>query len=169
MALQLCAAGRDVGSVKQGALAREYSRTEILMELVALLEQSSGCSLGVVADDLISLDRPAQLKLVHERLVAAGTMPHQSTPDALNGMVRTFAANLQTGYLPSATFPGAVHLVLVPDSKQDEATFQMHYEETTLGWRRWAPGLVAWRGCKRSIGKSGCAKRRAKKYYMDQY
>jgi thioesterase domain-containing protein/aryl carrier-like protein len=157
MALQLCAAGRDVGSVtvidsdppgksKEDAPAREYNRTEIFLELVSLLEQSSGCSLGVVADDLISLDRPAQLKLVHERLMAAGIMPHQSTPDALNGMVRTFAANLQTSYLPSATFPGAVRLVLVPDSKEDEATFQMHYEQTTIGWRRWAPGLVAWRG-----------------------
>jgi amino acid adenylation domain-containing protein len=155
MALQLCAAGREVASVTiidaeapegDGILGREYNRMEVFMQLVELSEQSAERSLNLVADDFNGLDYTAQLELLHERLVMADLMSHRSKPEALHGMVRTFATNLRTTYVPSETYPGPVRLVLVRDVKDNEAASRKKHQETVAGWQRFAPGLVTWRG-----------------------
>ena len=155
MVLGLRAAGRKVASVTlidaeapegDGILGREYNRTEVFMQLVELAEQRAECSLKLDADDFDGLDYAAQLKLLHKRLVAVGMVPRRSTPEVLRGMVRIFATNLRTTYVPSQTYTGPVSLVLVRAAKDDEATCQEKHKETAAGWQRFAPDLVTWRG-----------------------
>jgi arthrofactin-type cyclic lipopeptide synthetase C len=155
MALKLRAAGREVASVNlidaeapegDGILGREYNRTEMFMQLVELSELSAKCSMNLVADDFDGLDYAAQLELLHGRLAAVELIPRRSRPDVLRGMIRTFATNLRTTYLPSNTYPGPVRLVLVRDAKDDEETCRKKHKETTAAWQRFAPGLIEWRG-----------------------
>jgi amino acid adenylation domain-containing protein len=155
MALDLRAAGREVASVTlidaeapegDGILGREYNRTEVFMQLVELSEQRAECSLNLDADDFDGLDYAAQLKLLHGRLVAVKMVHRRSTPEILRGMVRTFATNLRTTFVPSETYPGPVHLVLVRAAKDDEATCRKKHKQTADGWRRFAPELVTWCG-----------------------
>jgi thioesterase domain-containing protein/acyl carrier protein len=155
MALGLRAAGRQVASVTlidaeapegDGILGREYDRTQMFMQLVDLSEQRAECSLNLTADDFDDLDYAAQLKLLHERFVAVRMVPPRSTPEVLCGMVRTFATNLRTTYVPSATYPGSVRLVLVRDAKDDESSCRKKHKDTAAGWQRFAPELMTWRG-----------------------
>ena len=116
------------------------------MHLVELSEQNLERSLDLVADDFDGLDYSAQLEILHRRFVAVGMMPPQSRPEALSGMLRTFAMNLRTTYVPSEIYPGPVRLVLVRDAKDDEAACLKKHKETTAGWQRFAPELVTWCG-----------------------
>jgi thioesterase domain-containing protein len=155
MAVRLAGAGRTVdsltiidseepGSSNDGP-ARERTREEILGQLVELFEQSAERSLDIVAKELAALDEPAQLELLHQRLVGVGLLPRRSTPEVLRGVLRTFTANLQTAYVPSKEYAGPASLVLVRDPKDDEATAQRIHETTARGWRRFARELVVWR------------------------
>jgi thioesterase domain-containing protein len=155
MALQLRAAGREVISVNlidseapesDSVLGREYNRTEILMQLVELSEQSGQCSLNLVANDFEGLDYATQIKLLHERLVEVELIPRMSRPNILRGMLRIFSSNLRTTYLPSGTYPGPVFLILVCDAKDDQETCLKKYQRIVTGWRRFSPGLTTWCG-----------------------
>ena len=155
LALRLRAGGREVASVTlidaevpggNGTLGREYNRTEMFMKLVELTEQSVERSLNLVAGDFDALDYSAQLELLHRHLVAVGIVSRRSTPEVLRGMLRTFATNLRTTYVPSETYPGPVGLVLACDAKDDEATNQRKHKKIAAGWQRFAPGLVTWHG-----------------------
>jgi arthrofactin-type cyclic lipopeptide synthetase C len=155
MALRLHTAGRKVASVtlvdtqapdSVGVLGREYSRTEMFMKLIELSEQRAACSLNLDADDFDGLDYEAQLKRLHGRLVAVEMVSRRSTPDVLRGMVRTFATNLQTSFLPSEAYPGPMRLVLVRTATDDEATCRKKHRRIAAGWQRFAPELVTWRG-----------------------
>jgi thioesterase domain-containing protein len=153
MALGLRAAGRKVASVTlidpevpdgKGIHGREYNRTEVFMKLVELSEQRSECSLNLNADDFDGLDYAAQLKLFHGRLMRAGMLSHRSTPEVIRGMVRIFATNLRTAYIPSKTYAGPVRLVLARTATDDEATCRKKHNETAAGWQRFAPDLITW-------------------------
>jgi arthrofactin-type cyclic lipopeptide synthetase C len=78
------------------------------MQLVELSEQRAECSLNLVVADFDGLHYAAQLKLLHERLVAVKMVPRRSRPEVLRGMTRTFATNLRTTYVPSETYSGPV-------------------------------------------------------------
>ena len=124
----------------------EYNRPQMFMQLVELTELSAQCDLNLAEADFDGLDYPAQLQLLHSRLVAVQIMPPRSKPESLRGMVRTFAAHLRTTYVPPQTYPGPVRLVLVRDARDDETTSRRKHEQAAAGWRRFAPELVTWRG-----------------------
>lgn len=149
MALQLCATGRAVASVtildsdvpgEKAAISGAEERSQIMMQLVRLYEQSVERPLGLVATDFESLDESAQLELLHRHLVRAGIVPGRSEPGILRGVVRTFAKNLGTTYFP-ATYSGTVCLMLVDSGEEGARTL---HEQRSLGWRRFAPQLVEW-------------------------
>lgn len=116
------------------------------MQLVELSEQRAQRSLDLDPADFDDLDYTAQLKLLHERLVALEMISSRSKPEILHGMVRTFATHLRTTYVPSETYPEPVRLVLVRDTKDDEATCRKTHRKTAAEWQRFAPGLVTWCG-----------------------
>lgn len=78
MALQWCAAGREVASVtivdvealeNDGILGCEYNRQEMFMQLAKLLEQGVEGSLNLVASDFEGLNYSAQLELLHNERI----------------------------------------------------------------------------------------------------
>jgi thioesterase domain-containing protein len=103
-------------------------------------------SLNLVAGDFDGLGYSAQLELLHRHLVAVEMVSRRSTPEVLRGMLRTFATNLRTTYVPSEIYPEPVRLVLVRDGKDDEANCRRKDNEIADGWQRFAPELVTWIG-----------------------
>jgi thioesterase domain-containing protein len=82
------------------------------------------------------------MELLHGRLVNAGLMPRRSKPEMLYGSVHTFAMSLRAHYKPDKPYTGAVQLVLVDDSRLDQAANERRREIAVQGWKRWAPNLI---------------------------
>jgi len=119
---------------------REFSRTEAVMELVSLCEQSAQRALEITADQVDALEPGAQLDLLAERLVRVGLMPPRSRSSDLQGMVKTFERGLRTGYCPASAYPEPVLLVLA-EQQSDEATVETAFS----AWKPWASDLSVWR------------------------
>jgi arthrofactin-type cyclic lipopeptide synthetase C len=150
MARQMRDEGRAVASVtiidtnppdNDPETPREFSRTEAIMELVGLCEQSAQRSLEIDAQEIDRRDPGEQLELLSQRLSKVGLMPPRSRSTDLLGMVRTFERGLRTSYHPTGSYPDPVVLVMAEDAKYDEAAF----EEAMSRWARWAPKLTVWR------------------------
>ncbi|MBV9032963.1 MAG: alpha/beta fold hydrolase, partial [Acidobacteriaceae bacterium] len=153
MAQRLRAAGRTVVSltiidseVPDGDQGREYTDTEVFVELVKVFEQYAASSLEITSRDLELRDESARLGLLHEQLMRVGIIPQRSNAEVLRGPVRTFAACLRTHYQPEGIYPGLLRIVLVDDSNLDDKANQRRYEQHIAGWRRWAPDIIAWHG-----------------------
>jgi len=150
MALLLQARGREVRSLTvldsevpagAGKVGREYTRSEVLMQLVSLYEQVAQRTTGLTVADFATLLPDSQLSLLHQHVVRLGLMPARSQPASLRGTLRTFAAALRTEYMPSSTFLGTTQLVLVPESGECAAIAAARMTSLAAGWRRWAPNL----------------------------
>jgi thioesterase domain-containing protein/aryl carrier-like protein len=128
-----------------GAIEREYSRTEALMQLIELCEQAVQRSFNLCADQFDALDPRGQLDLLFERMKEAGLMPRQSRSSDLIGMTRTFETALRTHYYPENVYPDTVWLALAHDPKKDLQANEKSFESVVTGWRRWAPDLAIWR------------------------
>jgi len=133
----------EVPDLDQG---REYTSTQVFMELVKMFEQLAGSSLEISSSDIELREGRARLNLLHERLVRVGIMPRRSNAEVLRGPVLTFAACLRTHYQPRAVYPGLLRIVLVDDSHLDEEANRRRYEQNIAGWRQWALDIVPWHG-----------------------
>ena len=133
----------EVPDLDQG---REYTSTQVFMELVKMFEQLAGSSLEISSSDIELREGRARLNLLHERLVRVGIMPRCSNAEVLRGPVLTFAACLRTHYQPRAVYPGLLRIVLVDDSHLDEEANRRRYEQNIAGWQRWALDIVPWHG-----------------------
>lgn len=127
-----------------GVLGSEYTQTEVLVELVRVMELSTGASLQVDLDALRSASRAERLRLLHEGMIRVGLMPRRSSPAALQGLTRTFGTALRTTYRPERPHRGRIGLVLARDTHLDDAGNVRKQAQMLDGWRRWAPDLVAW-------------------------
>ncbi|MDR2155425.1 MAG: alpha/beta fold hydrolase, partial [Burkholderiaceae bacterium] len=155
MALRLQEAGRPASSLtlidteapqSDPDYIREYTRVDVLMKLVEIWEMTLESSLGINRETLESLESTEQLALLHQQAVKAQLMPRQTTPDILTGTIRTMAAALRTTYHPGATYPVPANLVLLTDPKLEHHAQEQEFVQVTTDWRRWIPGLEAWRG-----------------------
>ncbi len=127
-----------------GVLGSEYTRTEVLVELVRVMELSTGATLGVDLAALRAAGPTAQLGLLHEGMIRVGLMPRRSSPAALQGLTRTFGTALRTTYRPERPRRGRVGLVLARDPQLDDAGNARLHAGMLAGWRRWAPDLTCW-------------------------
>jgi amino acid adenylation domain-containing protein len=109
MARQLREQGEEVATVvvldseAPRGKRRNYSRIGLLTQLIDAIEMASERSLRLTARDLELLDNEAQLRLLRDRLVSVAALPRDSTIDTLRGILRVFACNLNTVYLPPTT------------------------------------------------------------------
>lgn len=150
---QLSAGGRSVASLTiidsevpdgEAVLGREYTAREVLLELVRVLELAAGKPLAIDPGPEQRLDASTCARLLHQGCVRAGLMPRASRPEALHGVIRSFAAALRTGYQPVRAYHAPVRLVLVSDPHVGAAANQLEHERAVARWRRWAPQLTFW-------------------------
>jgi arthrofactin-type cyclic lipopeptide synthetase C len=150
MANRLVEAGRDVSALtildswvpEDDAITREYNHIEAIMDWIEIFEMLLERSLGITDKDLESRNEAARMEFLHSRLVNAGFMPRRSKPEVLYGSVHTFAMSLRTHYKPDKQYMGSVQLVLVDDSRLDQAANRQRHEIAVQGWKRWAPNLI---------------------------
>jgi thioesterase domain-containing protein len=155
IASRIRASGRSVASLTiidsevpggDGVVGREYTSTGVFRELISVMELASGASLGIDPAALEAEDDTGQLRLLHEGALRVGLMPRRSTPSMLQGPRRAFGSALRTYYLPDRQYPDPLWLALADDTHLDDQANQRNQEETSRGWRLWAPQTMSWRG-----------------------
>ncbi|MFB6850836.1 alpha/beta fold hydrolase, partial [Streptomyces sp. NPDC056373] len=118
----------------------DVTRADVLATLLELYERRAGGPLGILPEDLEGLDEPAQIQLLHAKLVPHGLAPARSTPEDLAGVVRTFAAARRASYRPGEGYEGPVALFLAEDdleAAQGSGGTGLH-----TGWRQWLPDMT---------------------------
>jgi thioesterase domain-containing protein len=74
-------------------------------------------------------------------MVNVGLLSNRTQSQLLQGVVRTFGANLRSAYQPQGVYSGRVRLVQVPDSTLSATAWQRKQAETIAGWRQYASQL----------------------------
>ncbi len=153
MAQQLAAQGQAPASVfvldsRVPSLAENrsnYTRIEILERLVQLFELNLPRPLGLKAADFALLEPERQLKLLLSRLIDVKILPPRTTLQAMKGIVRVFASNLNTPYAP-ASYPHRLHLVVAPDADAGSGSGYVARDPAGVlaGWRGNAPQTQLW-------------------------
>jgi thioesterase domain-containing protein len=155
IATQMRASGRSVASLTiidseapcgNGLLGRAYTSTEVMVELIEIMELAADKSLGVHRAEFESQNIAGQLRLLHEGMLRVGLMPRRSTPDALRGPVRTFGTALRARYRPQGPLPDPVRLALVRDPRLDDQSDQRERQAKLEWWRLWSPNITCWHG-----------------------
>jgi thioesterase domain-containing protein len=140
MAAQLRAAGRAPLSITMidtdppQQPSREYSDIDALLELAGLFELHAERPLSLSAADFETLTPPAQLRLLHQRLMRADLLPSHSDPRDLAAVFKVFATNIRTSYTPRARCEQPVDLAWAPTGTE-------HAPSSAEPWRAWAPDL----------------------------
>jgi thioesterase domain-containing protein/acyl carrier protein len=146
MARQLVATGDSVSALivldsdaplLEGQTKERVARIPLLLRLVELFEMSARRSLLLTEADFAPLSHDRQLALLLERLVAVKLMPPRTDLQVLRNLLRVFAANSGTSYVPEGIYDGALHFVCVEDPSRTQPVID--------GWRRWAPNTTSWR------------------------
>ncbi|AMS12796.1 non-ribosomal peptide synthetase [Pseudomonas chlororaphis] len=154
MAALLQAQGREVASLTLidseapggNGVARAYTATAALQRLIDALQLASGQSLGIDPQAFALQDDAAQLAQLHAGMVRVGLLSARSTPEAIQGMVRTFASALRTLYRPHRRYQGRARLVLADDPRLDAAGNQREQQAMVEGWRQQVDELQVWQG-----------------------
>lgn len=123
-----------------------YTRAETMAKLAELFEMGAEQGLHLTAADFSGLDQEAQLSLLLGRLISAKVMPPRTQLQALRGIVRVFATNLNTAYRPEHPYAGPVHLVGVPDPAELARGISYDPEPLVQRWRQTVPDTRFWRG-----------------------
>nr|UXB94867.1 non ribosomal peptide synthetase [Pseudomonas syringae] len=156
MAAKLQARGREVASLTlidseapggDGLCSKPYTATAALERLIGALQLSSGKNLDIDPKTFADCEYATQLSLLQSAMVRIGMLPPRMAPQALQGIVRTFASALRTVYRPhSAGYSGRVSLVLVDDPSLDALDNQLEQASAAAGWQQLLPQLALWEG-----------------------
>ncbi|KPW23100.1 Non-ribosomal peptide synthetase SyfB, partial [Pseudomonas cannabina pv. alisalensis] len=156
MAAKLQARGREVASLTlidseapgaDGLYSKPWTATAALERLIDALQLSSGKSLDIDPKTFADCDYTTQLNLLQNAMVRIGMLPPRLAPQALQGIVRTFASALRTVYRPqTAGYSGRVSLVLVDDPTLDALDNQLEQASAAAGWQHLLPQLAVWQG-----------------------
>jgi len=125
---------------------REYSRIEVLMDLIEIFERDAERCLGINRIDIENLDEGRQLELLHRKLVRIGTMSPRSEALALRGPLYSFAACRRAQYRPAAAHYGPVNFVRVEQEVSLAGDSHFHLNDAIEEWKQWAPNIMPWRG-----------------------
>jgi len=124
------------------SLTPREERVWTLLRLCRLLEMSAGTKFNIDQDQLEVLAERQQLEALGQAMKAAGMLSPASRLAVVESMVRVFAVNLRTYYVPAAVVPGEVVLVFPeeqPDDDPDEEPLDI--EKRLEQWRRHVPHL----------------------------
>jgi len=97
------------------------SRAEVLDQLIEVLEQAADQSLSLCGADLAQLAEHLQLEKLRVAMVRAGLLSPRVGQQPLKGMLRVFAANVNTSYAPPGPFDGDVVLIQASEDRNGPA------------------------------------------------
>jgi thioesterase domain-containing protein/aryl carrier-like protein len=149
MAIQLEAAGEPVAALAvldsrvprlPADGAEWHGPVDVLVRLASLFEQKLGHSLRLGVADFAPLGHAARLALLLERLVEARLMPRGTRIATLDGLVRTFGANINTPYAPTGPYAG----VLLFAAAAAGADGRDGPEALAAGWQQFAAQSRTW-------------------------
>jgi len=124
------------------SLTAREERVWVLLRLCRLLEMSAGTKFELDQDQLEALDERRQLEALAQVMKTAGMLSPASRLAVVESMVRVFAVNLRTFYIPAAIVPGEVVLVFPeeqPDEDPDEEP--LDFAKRIELWRSHVPHL----------------------------
>jgi amino acid adenylation domain-containing protein/non-ribosomal peptide synthase protein (TIGR01720 family) len=124
-----------------GLLGIGWDDARWMTELIEVIEQSLGVSLGVAYRLLEPLGPEAQLDLVNGKLRDAGVLPPGAGVELLRGLYRVFRANNQMVYEPASPIPVPVVLFRGADST-DTAVKPELRADPAWGWGAFSDGPV---------------------------
>ena len=151
MAQRLLDAGRRISSLiildseapdTQNAPIREYTPSEVIIEMANIFALTVGHTLSIIKEDLENQTEIRQAEILHRCLINEGIMTSSTMSEVLLGPIRAFAMALRSHYTPTKPYPGLVQLVLAEDDEFAQSTSPQTKESTLEGWRLWAPNLV---------------------------
>src|SRR5207249_56069 len=93
------------------------SRAQVLDRLIELLEQAADQSLSLRGAELAQLKESRQLEELRTAMVRVGLLSARVGQESLRGMLRVFAANVNTRYAPSQPFDGELVLVRAAEER----------------------------------------------------
>jgi arthrofactin-type cyclic lipopeptide synthetase C len=102
--------------------------------------------LALTAADFSSLNNEQQLTLLLSRLIEVKLMPSRTTIETLRGIVRVFAINLNTDYIPKGLYPGEIHLVGVANIESNNLDKDDNYPDLITKWQQHASKVTFWEG-----------------------
>ncbi|KPY69240.1 Non-ribosomal peptide synthetase SyfB [Pseudomonas syringae pv. spinaceae] len=127
--------------------SKPYTATAALERLIEALQLSSGKSLELDPLAFADCDGDTQLHLLQSAMVRIGLLPQRLAPQALQGIVRTFASAVRTVYRPDpGSYNGKASLVLVDDPQLDALDNQLEQASSAAGWQQLLPQLALWQG-----------------------
>jgi len=99
---------------------RHLSRMESLLELIEVMEMTSGGKFNLTEELLSKLDENAQLEAIHRNMVSLGLLPSKTNCGVIQGMVNVFIANGHMEFWPDDQYLGAALLIDAKDSKEQK-------------------------------------------------
>jgi thioesterase domain-containing protein len=120
--------------------------TAIFLKYIAVLEDVTDTSWGIMDTQLQSLSYCERLKLVHKKMVEFRLIPRRSSPDVIEGSLKTFAACLAIPYAPSFVYPNPTYLMVMDDKRMDSESNRARVIDLFEGWKRVTANLTFWHG-----------------------
>lgn len=124
---------------------RRYSRVEILLEFAHIVGLGRR-PLELTAAELAPLDPDRQLSLLLSRLIASEVMPRGTGVPTLRAIMRVFATNLNTEYMPLRPYLAPLHLVLASETMPDARGGYTEQRDVIDQWGQFAPDTRTWIG-----------------------
>lgn len=150
MAQQLQAAGEEVTLAvldsRPPQSAPSCTRSQALLRLAQLLEMRAGRALGIDAQALAGLDHQEQVALLLARATAVNLLPPSTRPRALEGILRVFETNLNTGYAPRARLRGTLYYGAAGNGVGGGYAAVDTAPPHLAGWAGHADTLSQWKG-----------------------
>jgi thioesterase domain-containing protein len=125
------------------SMSPSEERLWVLLRLIKLLEMRAGRSFRLGRAELAPLDPKQQLDALGDAMKAAGMLSRATRISAVEHLLRSFAANLRTYYVPAATLIEDVVLVQPEDqaADPDSDAEQLDRAEREARWRMYVPHL----------------------------
>jgi thioesterase domain-containing protein len=115
-----------------GPRRRPVDEAEAAMELARLIGQQSGRTLALDDAALRAMDPAQHAQALHAAMTAAGVLPARAPLSHVQGLLRVFSCNINTGYEPDGKLDVPLTLVWAQDATRDRAV-------DTAQWAQWAP------------------------------
>jgi len=128
------------------SIGLDWDEAQWMTDVARIVERLLGKALALSLADFRQLDPTAQLNLLHETLEANDWAISRQQ---LSGLIETFKANCQAGYVPQAIPPVPIALFIVEDTLTETASgVELERlraplkQQADWGWRRYADGPV---------------------------
>jgi arthrofactin-type cyclic lipopeptide synthetase C len=152
MATQLFKKGRPANSITlvdtdpPESTWEDHGEGYIRKQFIAALEQSFGKSLSLENEAMLGETAEQFIQATHLALRRAKCVADRSNSAMLNGPFATFRVAFRTRYIPTARYPGKLHLALVRDPALPDPEDRIRRKKLVSQWQLHAQEVHVWHG-----------------------